>query len=419
MYLLPRAESQLIKIQPALIAWAKTKMLPFIPIYFAISAGALLVATFTDLKERLVSNKLTYGLAIIGLLLKGAESYYAGSLMPLEVSIAGGVIGFAAAYVLYMLGVWAGGDVKLVAALSFVNPINYAALAWILPAGISPFGNIALPVFSISLIISSALMVFPIGIAMSIGAALGHKNILAQTLKAVRSKALGLLGAAALVSGTRIILQWISIQNPGVFGFGVYAENLIDFISLAALLLAAFAPKNIGKYAAIVLGAAGIALSPSEFIFSGFAVAIPLLVVYAIWKLYSESREVAFKETIPVSKISEGMIPDKYVVLRGKKIEFVEGPSIKTVIKQLISNKMQKALGDFHVDGKVLSSPREAGGISAKAAQELKEKAELGLAPKTISVRKTMAFVPAILAAYIALQIAGDILWFVIFYTAL
>src|SRR3989344_1404823 len=139
-------------------------MLPFTAIYFFVSIAALLIATFTDLKERLVSNRLTYGLALLAILLKGSESYIAGNTAPLETALLGGAIGFAVSYLLYKLGVWAGGDVKLVTALSLMNPINYAYLAGALGFSSLASGSVQLPVFAAALTLCSALMVFPIGI---------------------------------------------------------------------------------------------------------------------------------------------------------------------------------------------------------------------------------------------------------------
>ena len=108
------------------------------------------------------------------------------------------------------------------------------------------------------------------------------------------------------------------------------------------------------------------------------------------------------------------MVPDKYIVERNSKIEFVEGPSIKSVIKNLMNNRIENAIKDFKIKGRVLASPKAAGGLTNQEVKELKEKAAKGLMVKTINVRKTMAFVPAILVAYIVLQLTGDILWNII-----
>ncbi|HLC92203.1 MAG TPA: prepilin peptidase [archaeon] len=390
-------------------------MIPFVQAYFLITLVALIVATYTDLKERLVSNGLTYGLIAAALLLKGAESYFAANLWPLQESLLAGAIAFAASYALYRIGVWAGGDVKLVTAIAFANPLNYGVLSGIFPLPAWASGTIALPIFSVALILASAFMVFPIGIAMSIGAALKHRKILAQTFDAVRKKALAIAAAAALVAGSRALLHWIFAQYAGAIGSLAYIPGTVEFITLIILIASAFAPKRIAGYAAAALGIIGILLEPTEFIVLGISVAAPLLAVYALWKMYAESREAAFKETIPVEKLEEGMIPDKYIVEKEGAIGFVDAPSIKTVIKQLINNRMEKTLEDFKVEGNVLASPRDAGGISREAVEKLRKMAGTGKSPKSITVRKTMAFVPAILAAYIALQLTGDFVWNILF----
>ena len=154
---------------------------------------------------------------------------------------------------------------------------------------------------------------------MSIGAALKHRKILAQTFDAVRKKALAIAAAAALVAGSRALLHWIFAQYAGAIGSLAYIPGTVEFITLIILIASAFAPKRIAGYAAAALGIIGILLEPTEFIVLGISVAAPLLAVYALWKMYAESREAAFKETIPVEKLEEGMIPDKYIVERRTK----------------------------------------------------------------------------------------------------
>ncbi len=390
-------------------------MLAFASVYVLLTITALFVATITDIKKRLVSNSLVYSFAAIGLLLRGAESYFAGNLGPLEASIIAGAIGFVVSYALYRMGVWAGGDVKLVTAIAFANPINYAALSWLNPIHGFAFNTISLPIFAISLIFLSALMVFPLGITMSLAAALGHRDILAKTVNALSKKALSIFGVAILVSGSRIFLGWF-FSGSGIIAANEFPQNIVDGVSFALLLIVALLPKKAGKIISAAFGLAGLVILPLEFIAASLAVSVPIFAAYALWKIYAESREIAFKQIIPTKKIEEGMIPDSFIVERNGRIELVAGQTIKTVINQLINNKLAGSImKENKITGKILAAPMDAGGISQEAAERLREMAKKGKAPKNITVKKTMAFVPAILAAYIVLQIGGDILWNIFF----
>src|SRR3989344_1566228 len=126
--------------------------MPFEEIYFAITLIALIIAAYTDLKSRIVPDKLTYGAIILAVALKSAESYMGKSPDPILMSLAGGVAAFAAAYLLYKLGVWAGGDVKLITAIGFLNPFNYSVIGKALRLTVFPFTAINLPIFPVSII---------------------------------------------------------------------------------------------------------------------------------------------------------------------------------------------------------------------------------------------------------------------------
>ena len=374
-------------------------MAMFAGAYFFFSLIGLSVATFTDIKNRIVSDKLTLSLAVLGLFLKALESFTAQSLEPLLYSIAAAAIAFAFAYLLWRLGVWAGGDVKLITALAFLNPVNYNFLGQALAADTGIFTSISLPIFPITLTLYSAMMVFPMGIMMSVSAGIKHREVLKKAFKKTFEKGKSLIGFALLVSGLKLLLAFFSVQ---------------DFYILPALIALAFLPKKFRKYSVIIFTLAGIILSAQEFAVNSIVVALPLLLIYAFWNYYSESREYAFREKISTARLEEGMIPDRFVVERGNKTFFVEGPSMRKVIKQLMDNKLENAMHEFRIDGKVIAGPRQAGGLTVEQAEMLKALALKGEIPQKITVRKTMAFVPAILAAFILLQLTGDVLWNVV-----
>ncbi|MCR4335727.1 MAG: A24 family peptidase [archaeon] len=367
-----------------------------IQLYFFTTLIGLLIATYTDLKERMVYNKLTFTLIGLGIGLKIIEAIKAESIEPILIAVIGGVIAFTASYLMWHLGIWAGGDVKLVTAIAIINPINYAFLAPFIGLAGWPFTTLNLPIFSISIILYSALAVFPLGIMMSFTALVKHPKVLGKTVHLMKEKIKQLIGLSVILAGLNIILEMFAITS---------------FATIVILAIIAFFPKKIRITLIGIIGLAGLLLNAQGFFVNAVLVFIPLSIGYFIWKLYNESKEYAFKETIKIEKLEEGMIPDKYVVEKNNRIELVEGPSIKRVIKNLMNNKIETSLEDFKVKGKVIGSPAQAGGFTEKEVQRLKEKAKKGFGPKEIVVRKTMAFVPAILIAYLVLQLSGDVIW--------
>jgi len=95
-------------------------MIPYL-FFFFISITGLAYGTYTDFKERMISNWITYGMIVIGITGYAVVSFIANDWMILAGVIGVTAITFAAAYGLYRMGVWAGGDVKLFAGLAALN----------------------------------------------------------------------------------------------------------------------------------------------------------------------------------------------------------------------------------------------------------------------------------------------------------
>ena len=368
----------------------------FAATYFFLSIIGLGYATYTDLKERIVPNKLTFALIGTGIVLKLFESFSLNSYEPIMYSLIAGAIGFAFGYLLWRLGVWAGGDVKLVTAIAILNPFNTAMLSQFLPIQHSLLNAITFPVFPITLTIYSALMVFPLGIAMSLGAALKHKEVLKTAWKNTMEKAISLISLGILVTGITTLLE----------------NFLIDRVLLFPILIVfAIFPKKARLPVIVLAGIYSAYFGLIEFVQSTLTISLPLIIAYGFWNLYSASKKYAFSENVKINELNEGMIVDSYIIKRGKSLTIEEGPSIKKVIKQLIDNKLEKALQDVKIEGEIIASPKHAGGLEQETVDMLKQEAKKGNFPKEIRVKKSMAFVPAIFLAYIVLQISGDIIW--------
>lgn len=383
-----------------------------IPIYFFLTLLALLIATYTDLRERIVPNRLTYALGGIGIALKALESFLASNPEPLIMSVAGGFVAFAAAYALWKLGVWAGGDVKLVSAIAILNPVNYSVLGQALFLNQWPFTpSSPLPLFAISLIIYSVLVFLPMGVMMTFSALLKHPQILHETALEIRKATGRTIATALLVSAAAVIGEFAATQA----GLGYHFTGAAGFtIAIAAFLAIFLLKKKMKRLFVAGLSIAALFLSPVPFALGSAGAFVSVTAGYALIRLFFESKKHAFKQTVLSKNLEEGMIPDTHMVEVKGKIELLQAPSMRTVIKQLIDNKLEKALETAGIKGRVVARPQDAGGLTKEAAALLREKAVKGLMPREITVRKTMAFVPAILLSYLALQLTGDVLWNII-----
>ncbi|VVC00848.1 Type IV leader peptidase family protein [uncultured archaeon] len=393
----------------------------FVAAYLALSLGMLGIASYTDIKTRLVHNRLLLGALAIGIALKATESFLSSSVMPLGMAIGGGITGFAIGYLLYRIGAWAGGDVKLLAVLCTINPVNYAAFQGIsigaadfagfgqALAGLTSHGTWmnGLPLFGVSMAVFSALAVFPLGLLMSFSAAFSHRDVMEKASARIIMNASGLFGAATVYSGTALLLQ----NAPGFFAFAAESGTAISVIPLLIAVAWAFMKGGAKWAVAAALFAAGIFFNGIGFAADLAVLCLPLFALYSLWALYASSRKYAFREMKKSTELQEGDVPDAMVLECCGKIEVREAPSLKSVIKKLIDNRVESCLSEMKPKGRVIADPRSAGGLEEKEAAELRKLALEGKIPAEIPVRKTMAFVPAMLLAYILLQITGDFLW--------
>ncbi|MBC7219135.1 MAG: prepilin peptidase [Hadesarchaea archaeon] len=82
-----------------------------------LALAAVLIATYTDLRERIIPNWLTVSFTAAGIAFHGFLGAFQGDLFVAVSGALGASISFAIGYVLWRAGGWAGGDVKLFTAL--------------------------------------------------------------------------------------------------------------------------------------------------------------------------------------------------------------------------------------------------------------------------------------------------------------
>ena len=134
-------------------------------IQFSITLIFLGYASFTDLKERIVRNSITFSLIFLGLIFHLILSFYFNDFGFIFNSISAGILAFLFSFILYKTGVWAGGDVKLFTGIAVLNPFNPSALSFLVPfLSVKIF---SLPLFFLLLFILSILSVFPYAIILS------------------------------------------------------------------------------------------------------------------------------------------------------------------------------------------------------------------------------------------------------------
>ncbi|MEM2874342.1 MAG: A24 family peptidase [Candidatus Nanoarchaeia archaeon] len=100
------------------------------PILLAIALFGTVVGTYTDLKTKLVPDWSNYFLLVAGLGGNAILSLTHNSFLPILFSAIGAGTFFGLGYLLYVSGIWGGGDAKLLAAFGAIFGPTPAVAAW-------------------------------------------------------------------------------------------------------------------------------------------------------------------------------------------------------------------------------------------------------------------------------------------------
>ncbi len=351
------------------------------------------MAACTDIKQRIVSDKISYGLIAAGIGLHGAESLFAGNYSPLFASVGVCIATFVVGLVFWKIGLWAGGDVKLFTGIAAMAPFNPNIIGSAL--GIELFKASALPIFPLSLFIFSVFAMLPYGLFLGF-VALGKKREKKKKIIAdFKQRALQLLELAIATTGFSELLNQL---------------NLNVLLVLPVLVVLGIVPKTI-RIVAIVL-VAFFALAQLQWLFFAetiylFAV---LFVFFAIIKLAAESQGL-LNARKKITELKDGDIVAETIIMGNDGILRYSGVSIAKIINYLKTNNLQAIKELLAPAGKVFCSHRRAGGVSEEEIAELKKLVEKKLLEDSIEVKQSVAFVPAVLIAFVLLNILGDLIW--------
>ena len=383
-------------------------------LFFLASLAALTIATVTDLKKRIVPDILSYTLIAGGLSFQLIFALANNSLTGFFTALAITAATFIGAYILWKIGVWAGGDVKLFTGLAALNPTNYGAIRDFFGYSTPVLGSINFPLFPLTLFIYSFLSMVPLAIFITIKAIAKNKELQKKLFKETKAKILEIISLAIFITGTSFFLQRTSFNI--FFPIAKTIINIMPIFSIVAfVIMGFFVGKKISTAITIAVFLASIAIGGMGQIIGATGTAIVFFLLFLLIKLYLIAKSDIFVEKIPINKVEEGMISAQTITKENGEAKIVPNASMKTVINHFRNNNVDKVMELFKPKGKILASPQNAGGLTLEQAKELKEAAKRKEIPDFLLVKKSVPFVPAVLIGYIAAQATGDILWQMIF----
>ncbi len=328
----------------------------------------LLFATYTDLKERIVPDFLTFFMFLLGILYN--FFLFSQNLLNLNLLLSSFFITLVFSLFLYRTGGWAGGDVKLFLTISI----------WV-PSLSCLFGTCQItPFFTLLLFLLSAVLILPYAFFQTFFILAKDANKRKTAIKEILPR-----------------LYSSFLYSPVLFASYLLSKSLLFPLPLLLLLIYAFLPKKYKK--------------PISLICLFFSLTNPLLFIATVLSLAGFSIAVSFyflskkifRYAKKVSDLEEGDIPaDTYILQKNKIIP----------LKQNFKSLLQKAIkGKLELSPKnVFASAFDADGLSQEQIKEFQKKARQKLGPKTIELKKSAPFIPFVCAAYILLISLGHLI---------
>lgn len=371
--------------------------MPFLILFFLICFLGLAIASFTDFKNRTVPNALTFSMIFSGLLLHFIQSLLSQNFLLFLTALAVTFATFAVAFLLWKLGVWAGGDVKVFTAIAALSPFNLAFFPNLLHYN-NIFSPLQIPLFPLTLFVFSLFAMLPYSLALTIGGIFRNKKLLKKTLKEFNAFTFRLLHFAAFIIGFEAVLLHF---------------NLAWFFVFPAIIVYGFLKSRFQVFLAIAFFPAALLLDFSQNFANFFLIFIPLFALYALIKLFVLSKKQVLQKQVKPSKLKEGDIIAESVV-KEKNHYCIQKPlPLTLIIKYLKTNKLKQLLAS-RKKAIVIVNGGKAAGITIEELKVLKKLERQGVVGK-LTVKLSVPFVPAVLIAFIVLNLIGDVFWLLFF----
>ncbi len=375
--------------------------IPLITIIIAVVA--CVYASYSDLKDGVIRNKLTFPLIAIGIVLNAIYVFTSNAsiFLFIECAVVTGVI-FALGYLFWKMGAWAGGDVKLFTALAALLPFYaiplYPAIVNYQILGV-PFPAEAVYPFPFTLIINSILSILPFLLIYVFYIVVKNKphliGELISPIKEYKKNIVLTLVVTSAVTLTYTLTKELNIQIILLSLILIYLLSLI--ISKIPNRIKAVIISVVSVYALITNFK--ITISGMVLIF------ISLIVIEIVKKLLTSVSKEALQDDYKISELKEGMIP-AYSVYEKDNSVYVDDQSFITRVRKALKT------GDVSLinppKGKLLVSSMAAG-LTEKDIDLLKELKNENKIVDLFRIKKGIPFAPSILIGLLISLFIGDI----------
>lgn len=342
------------------------------------------IAIYTDLKRRTIPNRLTLPALAAGLAFYGALGFHGRDPWPLLQSLVGAGLAFGLGYALWLMGGWAGGDVKLFTAFGALLPFYKA------PAVQAPYP------FPLTILLNSIVLVAPFLLVYTIVSCAQRPKLLKRMVRPSPRWVSKCLEASWVILGCSFaglgLELWLGLPWP-----------LGWLLTLLLLVGAYLAAPRVRLAVVSPLCVLSLLLDPLSGARTLVLVFIVLLALRFLLSIVSVANREIFQEEVPIRELKEGAIPAETIFERRGRVYRRLGGGFLGIFPP-------KLKASDHV----LADPRVAAGVTQEQVRALQRLVKAGKLEDKIRVKKGIPFAPALGAGLFLSILFGDIYWFFI-----
>lgn len=371
--------------------------------YYLVSVLALVTAfisTYTDLKDRIIPNRLTYPMVVVGIVLYLVWGVYQWEWM---LAITGGLwagLTFAIGYGMWFVGGWAGGDVKLYTALGALLGGFSAGEYSLVGVSEAPY---PLP---ITVLLNGVICLAPVLITYTAVKSIKTPGIGSRILEPIRNSIKRLTSIPLTIVGGTVL----GLEISSILGFGHITIQMATILGLFLIML--LIPIKLGTALSLGLSIYGIyihSITAVEYLIIAF---VGVFGISFLISLIDAVNRHVLQEKITIEDLEEGMISAETIYEEDGEVKRYKGPGFFRKLKNFF--KTSNGQSSRPEQGRILADSRRAAGVSKKEVEKLRSRAEENKIENHIRIRKSIPFGPSFgLGVPIAILL-GDIYWFII-----
>jgi preflagellin peptidase FlaK len=344
--------------------------------------GAI-IASITDIKSRIIPNKLTFSLVGVGIFGYLANWVLTGDFVMFLESVKSIAVMFALGYLFWKLGAWSAGDAKEFLFIAALVPVYPAFLHGTFSPEIAGYP------FIITVFVNTLLAIFPLVFVYSIYLAL-KKGILSRFLEPAKDFKKFLEMAfvfTAAISFSSILFGRIMVLLALVLLYRI--ERKYRFV-FSAILIVVYIILTSGNF---YLQSMSVLTNFAVVLFLIFAVGMMLNFIKIV-------RSEALQEKVKITTLEEGAII-------AEEIYIADGEVLRDTRSMIDKIKDAAKTGTMDVL-KRKSFGTGAAGVTEDELERLKGYVKAGKLEDIVKIKKSMPFAPVVLVGLITSFVIGD-----------